>query len=197
MKPTFVLLFAGALLALPIAAWADTYPDFDDDAKPILRMQPGLLHYVESHFDVKDTGRAKYPGDDDRSPVPPFIFEARPSGSSGPYNLRLLIQPGPVNHILNIVDINRVRFNGQAPQPAPAPAPAAPPPQQAVVNHLAPQNPAPAISSVGNSSASTEPTADTPSGPILGDGGKAAPLPPPPSSTPSLQPPPDPAPNSQ
>jgi hypothetical protein len=98
------------LLAAPLAAWADANPDFDDDAKPILKMQPGLIRYVESRFDVKDTGTAKYPGDDDRPPSPPFIFRARPLGSHGPYNLRLLIQPGPPGHILGVVDITKVHL---------------------------------------------------------------------------------------
>jgi len=39
-----VISFSSALLliffAAPLAAWADANPDFDDDAKPILRMQP-------------------------------------------------------------------------------------------------------------------------------------------------------------
>jgi len=60
----FTALVIG-LFAAPLVARADAYPDFDDDAKPILKMQPGLLHYVESRFEVKDTGTAKYPGDDD------------------------------------------------------------------------------------------------------------------------------------
>ena len=83
-----VISFSSALLAAffaaPLAAWADANPDFDDDAKPILKMQPGLLQYVESRFDVKDTGTAKYPGDDDRRPGPPYIFRARPLGSQRP-----------------------------------------------------------------------------------------------------------------
>src|SRR5260221_2415738 len=110
-----------ALFAAPLAAWAHSNPDFDDDAKPILRMQPGLLQYVETKFDVKDTGTAKYPGDDDRRPVPPYIFRARPHGSSGPYNLRLLIQPGSPGHILGVVDITKVRLTAPAngsPQPS-------------------------------------------------------------------------------
>jgi hypothetical protein len=92
-----------ALLSLPIMAWAGANPDFDMDAKPILRMQPGLLSYVRSHFEVKETGKAKYPGDDDRRPQPPFIFRARAIGSDGPYNIHLLIQPGPAGRILCIV----------------------------------------------------------------------------------------------
>ena len=163
------------LLAAPIAAWADANPDFDDDAKPILRMQPGLLQYVESRFDVKDTGTAKYPGDDDRRPGPPFIFRARPLGSNGPYNLRLLIQPGPQGHILAVVDITKAHIT----------APGAPPSQPSVANQPPPQPapaPAPSSSTPGPVQQPSEPTADTPSGPILGN------------SSSSLSPPPDPAP---
>jgi hypothetical protein len=171
------LLFA--LFAAPLAAWADANPDFDDDAKPILRMQPGLLQYVESRFDVKDTGTAKYPGDDDRRPGPPFIFNARPAGSHGPYNLRLLIQPGHPGHILAVVDVTKM--HAPAPANAPAqPSAANPPPpqaQQAPPQAPAPSTPAPAAQQP------PEPTADTPSGPIMDS-----------NSQQSLAPPPDPAP---
>jgi hypothetical protein len=176
-----------ALLAAPLAAWADAKPDFDDDAKPILSMQPGLLQYVESKFDVKDTGSAKYPGDDDRRPGPPFIFFARPAGSHGPYNLRLLIQPGPINHILNVVDITRVnqgRPPGAPAQPSMANRPPTQPPAQAPAEAQAPAPSAPAPAPQPS-----EPTADTPSGPILDSGAQA-----PASTQPSLAPPPDPAP---
>jgi hypothetical protein len=111
MKHGVIFFSLAALLAAPLSAWANSNPDFDDDAKPILRMQPGLLHYVEATFDVKDTGTAKYPGDDDRRPQPPYIFRARPIGSEGPYNLRLLIQPGPSGHVLGVVDITKMHHN--------------------------------------------------------------------------------------
>src|SRR5271156_2885626 len=119
-----------ALFAAPLAAWADANPDFDDDAKPILKMQPGLLRYVESRFEVKDTGAAKYPGDDDHPPGPPYIFRARPIGSHGPYNLRLLIQPGQPGHILGVVDMTKVHL---PPQGGPSPQP------PAVANQVPPQ----------------------------------------------------------
>jgi len=170
-----------ALIALPLAARADTKPDFDDDAKPILRMQPGLLEYVESRFEVEDTGTAKYPGDDDHRPGPPFIFRARALGSHGPYNLRLLIQPGGPGHILGVVDITKVHLAppaNSASQPAVASQPPPQPPPQAP----APAAPAPA-------QPPSEPTADTPSGPIMDSGSQA-----PSSNQPSLAPPPDPAP---
>ena len=176
-----VISFSSALIvaffAAPLAAWAGANPDFADDAKPILRMQPGLLQYVESKFDVKDTGTAKYPGDDDRHPAPPFIFVARPMGSHGPYNLRLLIQPGGPGHILGVVDITKVHLTAPAnssAQPSVANRPPTRPPPQAPA-----QAPQP-----------SEPTADTPSGPIMDSGGQT----PPSSAQPSLAPPPDPAP---
>jgi hypothetical protein len=183
-------LALATLLCAPLTAWANANPDFDDDAKPILSHQPGLVQYVESRYEVKDTGKAKYPGDDDRSPAPPYIFSARPAGSHGPYNLRLLIQPGPPGHILGVVDITKTRGNPAAHSspPAvvaqPAPQPSAPP-QEAP----APVPPQPAASApVQQEPAAdpSEPSADTPSGPIKSQGSD--------SSSPSLQPPPDPAP---
>src|ERR1700683_693665 len=180
-----------ALFAVPLAAWADANPDFDDDAKPILRMQPGLLQYVESRFDVRDTGTAKYPGDDDRRPGPPYIFRARPVGSSGPYNLRLLIQPGPAGHILGVVDITKVHLNapgnpssqpGVANEPPPQNHP--PPPSAPTVSEArAPQ--APAESAPPAPPQPSEPTADTPSGPIMDSSAPSA-------NQPGLAPPPDP-----
>jgi len=186
------LLMALGLFAAPLAAWADANPDFDDDAKPILRMQPGLLQFVESRYEVKDIGTAKYPGDDDRRPGPPFIFRARPLGSSGPYNLRLLIQPGPQGHILGVVDITKVHVT--APGAAPSQPPVAnqpPPPTQTQPPPQAPaavSGPSSAPSASTAASQPSEPTADTPSGPIMESGGQG------PSTQPSLAPPPDPAP---
>ena len=188
------LCIASALLGAPLVAWAHSNPDFDDDARPILNAQPGLLQYVKASFDIKDTGTAKFPGDDDHRPMPPFIFKARPLGSNGPYNLRLLIQPGPPGHILGVVDMNKVHLAAppspssprppavvnQAPPPYPAPTQTAPAP----VTSRAPASPPPADQSQGL-------TSDTPSGPITDSG---TPAPQPASGTPSLAPPPDPAP---
>jgi hypothetical protein len=183
-----------ALFALPLAAWADANPDFDDDAKPILRMQPGLLQYVESRFDVKDTGTAKYPGDDDRRPGPPFIFRARPLGSNGPYNLRLLIQPGRPGHILGVVDITKVHVTAPATASSQPSVANQPPPQApAPVSEAPPAAQAPAPSTPPPAQQPSEPTADTPSGPIMGAGSQA-PSSTPSSTQPSLEPPPDPAP---
>jgi len=198
-----------AFFAAPLAAWANANPDFDDDAKPILRMQPGLLEYVESRFDVKDTGTAKFPGDDDRRPGPPFIFRARPIGSHGPYYLRLLIQPGPAGHILGVVDMNKVHLDqpgspSSGPSVANQPPPPQGPPQPSAAP--APQNPAVQVPELSQppvaqqpSSAQPqtpaqqpkEPTADTPSGPIMDSGGTNS------NGQPSLAPPPDPAPAAQ
>ncbi len=184
----FPTVCALALLAAPQVARADAHPDFDDDATPILRMQPGLIDYVHSRFEVKDTGTAKYPGDDDHAPQPPFIFRARPIGSEGPFNLRLLIQPGPPGHILGVVDITKAHLaSSGAPSTrvASQSVPAAPQKQPAA-QAPAPQAPAQSAAS------SSEPTADTPSGPIKED--SQAPSS---QSSPSLAPPPDPAPPAQ
>jgi len=219
MKPgviSFCSTLVVAFLATPMVAWADANPDFDDDAKPILRMQPGLLQYVESRFDIKDTGTAKFPGDDDRRPAPPYIFRARPIGSSGPYNLRLLIQPGNPGHILNVVDMNRVHLTAPAnPSSGPSVANRAPtqtqPPPQAPAPPQASSVQVPELSAgpvqqpptPGQQQPPTqqpapqqpsEPTSDTPSGPIMDSGpqGQA-----PSSAQPNLAPPPDPAPPAQ
>lgn len=198
-----VISFSSALIvaffAAPLAAWAHSNPDFDDDAKPILKMQPGLLQYVESRFEVKDTGTAKFPGDDDRRPGPPYIFRARPIGSNGPYNLRLLIQPGSVGHILGVVDITKVHLNAPPNSPS-QPSVANEPPQQ---YQQAPQTPGPvteppvtqAPAPSAPAQQPSEPTADTPSGPIMDSGNQApASSSAPSSNQPSLAPPPDPAP---
>jgi hypothetical protein len=190
-----------ALAAAPLTAWAHSNPDFDDDAKPILRMQPGLLQYVEQRFEVKDTGTAKYPGDDDRRPSPPYIFRARPAGTEGPYNLRLLIQPGQPGHILGVVDITRVHLNGpqpqgpstanQPPEPAERPQPSAQIPALSAPAPAETQAPAENQAPAPTQQQPSEPTADTPSGPITDSGAPTSN-----SSQPSLQPPPDPAPAS-
>jgi hypothetical protein len=204
-KGVILCSLTAALLGSPIMAWADANPDFDDDAKPILRAQPGLLNYVESRFEVKDTGTAKYPGDDDRRPGPPYIFRARPIGSNGPFNLRLLIQPGPPGHILGVVDITKVHVT----EPGSAPVPQAPPQvaqqpveppsfqspalSQGEVKPLPPQNTSqPAQNPAPAPEQSSPPTADTPSGPIMGPDSSGSP-----SNPPSLAPPPDPAPSNQ
>ena len=210
-----------AFFAVPLTAWAHSNPDFDDDAKPILKMQPGLVQYVESTYDIKDTGVAKYPGDDDHHPSPPFIFRARPLGSNGPYNLRLLIQPGPPGHILGVVDITKVHLTAPAnpsypssrpaqppavasepPPPTPyqpSPAYQTPPPYQPAPETPGPVVEPPPVTEAPAPSAPpptaqppSEPTADTPSGPIMDSGSQA-----PSSGQPSLAPPPDPAPPAQ
>ncbi len=200
LSPALILALTG-LMAAPLAARADANPDFEDDARPILNIQPGLVQYVESHYEVKDTGTAKFPGDDDRRPAPPFIFRARPLGSHGPYNLRLLIQPGPPGHILGVVDINKVRLPGPG-SPPPGPAVANQPPSSAPgqtapspsvqVPELAapPVTQQPGSAQAPASAPPTEPTADTPSGPIMDSGAPAN------NAQSDLAPPPDPAPNT-
>jgi len=199
-----ILPFAAAtvLLALPMAAWADRNPDFDDDAKPILRMQPGLLEFVETVYQVKDAGMAKIPGNDDRQAMPPYIFKAKPRGYPGDYYITMLIQPGPPGHILKIVDPTKPH-GGSAPSNNPPQGPNSynsqqPPPQgytSAPPDSYSPVKQAPAPSA--STKTQTQPTADTPSGPVASTSGGVTPLPPPPSSnSPSLEPPPDPAPAS-
>jgi hypothetical protein len=194
---SFPSILIVAFFAAPVVAWAHANPDFDDDAKPILKMQPGLLQYVESTYDVKDTGIAKYPGDDDRRPGPPYIFRARPLGSDGPYNLRLLIQPGPEGHILGVVDITKVHLTAPAnPSSQPAVANQPPPQSQPLPQAPAPVSEAPPAWTPTPSTPApapaaqqpSEPTADTPSGPIMDSST---------SNQPSLAPPPDPAPPAQ
>jgi hypothetical protein len=194
MRPTSLTAIL-ALFALPLLARADHNPDFADDATPILRMQPHLLRYVQSTFEVKDTGIAQFPGNDDRPPRPPFIFEAKPIGAPGPFTLRLLIEPGPPGHILKVVDMTKVHLhapNDSAPpemanQQPPPPVPASQAPASQPMKSAPAQKPAPAPTT-------TEPTADTPSGPITSSG-SVAPSSSTPSSAPqSLEPPPDPAP---
>ncbi len=183
----------------PLVARADVRPDFDDDAKPILGHQRGLIEYVESNFEVKDTGSAKLPGDDDHRPIPPYIFHARPIGTNGPFNLRLLIQPGPPGHILGVVDITKVHVTepGNAPAPRTTVANRQPVQHPAISTPAAKASGAPALETATGgpvvtpqpaTPAPAEPTADTPSGPIVGNGQTA------PSAQPSLEPPPDPAP---
>jgi hypothetical protein len=191
MKPGLISLssaMAIALLATPLTAWADHNPDFDDDAKPILRMQPGLLAYVENTFQVKDSGIAKAPGNDDRHAMPPYIFQAKPRGYPGAYYLTMLIQPGTPGHILKIVDPTKA--NGGAPAHSAPPPPtsynsSAPPPSY---GYSAPANPSSSVSHAPTTQAppapsqsQSQPTTDTPSGPIS-------------SGNPSLEPPPDPIP---
>lgn len=193
---SFSLGVALALFAAPLMAWADANPDFNDDARPILRAQPGLLQYVKAHFDVQDTGTAKYPGDDDHRPMPPFIFRARPLGSSGPYNLSLLIQPGPPGHILGVVDMTKVQLSApptpSAPQqPAVASKPPITPPAPVQTAPVTPPVAAPPAPAAPAADQSSGPTSDTPSGPITDSG---TPVTPPPPSAPSLAPPPDPPP---
>jgi hypothetical protein len=193
------ILGAIFLLLSPLLARADHNPDFNQDAKPILRMQPHLLDYVSHTFDVRDTGLAKVPGDETRRPMPPFIFQARPRGSSGAYFITLLIQPGPEGHILKVVDPTR---NGGRPPdvasgPAGAASPAAPPQgfdpsaspeeNQPGASSPPPAQEAPPSAPDSSSSAPSGPTSDTPSGPLS----------PAPTNSANLAPPPDPAPAAQ
>jgi hypothetical protein len=146
------------------AARADRNPNFEDDATPILRAQPQLVEYVHKHFDVKDTGAARIPGDENHPPQPPFIFLARPRASDGPYFIRLLVQPGTPGHILKVVDMRTVHLPTSAQPPGNLQSIGSAPASVSV--GLAPVEQAPAASAPAPTASSSEPTADTPSGPI-------------------------------
>jgi hypothetical protein len=174
MKLSVLSLFAALAVAAPALVRADANPDFERDAKPILNSQPGLVQYVHAHFVVKETGVARVPGDGNRPPQPPFIFSARPRGASGPFYLRLLIQPGPGGRVLKVADIRKAP-NGMpeptsaqdeqetASQPEPAPAP--PVTQEPIENT---PSPAPtAAPSDSNPSSTPQPASSGHSGPII------------------------------
>ena len=168
MKPPVLpFLLAALFLGARTAALADGNPDFERDAKPILAAQPGLVRYVHSHFVVKETGVARVPGSADQRPQPPFIFSARPRGGSGPFYLRLLIQPGPAGRILKVADIRQLPQATPEPSPTSEPPPEtaetpAPAPTQQPIGSSAPPPQAPAPDATSPS----QPSADTPSGPI-------------------------------
>ncbi len=224
MKQGVILCSLIALLSAPLAAWAGTNPNFDQDAKPILQMQPGLLHYIRAHFEVKETGKAKFPGDDDHRPSPPFIFRARAIGSEGPYDIHLLIQPGPAGRILCVVPPANGAPNGAPPQqqippqgyppqvaqqqPAQEPQPQPFQPQEAQpayqspslsqgdVKPLPPEN----TSQPTQQPTPSAPTSDTPSGPTADTpSGPIVPNSNTGTANPqqNLAPPPDPAPSGQ
>ena len=154
---SFLALAAGA----PLLARADGNPDFERDAKPILAAQPGLVHYVHSHFVVKETGVARVPGNSGQPPQPPFIFSARPRGVTGPFYLRLLIQPGPEGRILKVADVRQLPPGLSEPPAAPeVPETARTSPATQPIGSV----PAPAGDSISNSANS--PSASEHSGPI-------------------------------
>ena len=161
-----------ALVLLPLLARADRPPDFETDAKPIIAHQPGLLAYIHKHFEIKETGLAAQ-GNGDQPPQPPFIFSARPKGHSGPFYLRLLIQPGPPGQIMKVADIRKLQ-PGAVPPPEtdqPEQAIGSAPPSQAAPSEAPPELAPPADtpstpSQAPAASSSNEPSAATPSGPI-------------------------------
>ena len=187
-KITFSL---AALLSLTFsaAARADARPDFNRDAKPILRSQPQLLHYVKVHFDVQETGYARTPGDENHAPPPPYIFRAKPHGASGPYTITLFIQPGAPGHVLYVKKTGPLAAENNPPASAYPPGenpasfnPAGEPPASSGTSTAStPSNAAPAIPNgfVGVDS-------NTPSGPIKSQSGNA--------TAPDLTPPPETAP---
>lgn len=163
MKLSYFLA-AALVLAVPARVHADANPDFERDAKPILAAQPGLTQYVHAHFVVKETGVARVPGAPGQPPQPPFIFSARPRGTSGAFYLRLLIQPGPAGHVLKVADIRRLPPGAPALGPAPSPEETAAAPAPSSVPHIVGSSAPPTAPAPDTSS--TQPSADTPSGPV-------------------------------
>jgi hypothetical protein len=185
-----ITVFLAALLVLTFgaAARADSRPDFNRDAKPILRSQPQLLHYVKVHFDVQETGYARSPGDESHAPAPPYIFRAKPHGASGPYTITLFIQPGVPGHILY------VKKTGPLAAEQNPPASAYPPGENETPFNPAGEPPASASSSNEISSPTAPATpngfvgvdSNTPSGPIKPSANATAPdLAPPPETAPA------------
>jgi hypothetical protein len=175
------------VLAFSSGARADSRPDFNRDAKPILRLQPDLLHYVKVHFDVQETGYARSPGDESHAPAPPYIFRAKPHGASGPYTITLFIQQGAPGHVLY------VKKTGPLAADRNPPASAYPPGE-----NQAPFNPAgkaPASAASTETSTPSSPAtpngfvgvdSTTPSGPIKPSANATAPdLAPPPETAPA------------
>lgn len=163
-------LFLGMMAFLLFCGAADAfsrYPDFDNDAKPILRHQSHLLHYVLSHYDVKPIGYSKYPGNDQHPPLPPFIFQARPVDSDGPYTIGLYISDGDPGHILRVFHINAQKTSEpNTPQPTPSPQ-NSPPPEEAPTGspQNLPQDSLPTPSPVPTQT-NAAPTSDIPTGPL-------------------------------
>jgi hypothetical protein len=160
------------LLTFTAAARADSRPDFNRDAKPILRSQPQLLHYVKVHFDVQETGYARTPGDESHAPPPPYIFRAKPHGASGPYTITLFIQPGAPGHILY------VKKTGPLAGEQNPPASAYPPGDNAAPFSPTGEPPASTPSAPSSTAASTPNgfvgvDSSTPSGPIKSPSGNA------------------------
>jgi hypothetical protein len=117
------------------------------------------VQYIHAHFVVKETGLARVAGSDEQPPQPPFIFSARPRNVSGPFYLRLLIQPGPPGRILKVADVRRL------PQELPEPS-AAPQPEETAQAPAASSSVPHVIGSASPTGSPSQPTADTPSGPI-------------------------------
>jgi hypothetical protein len=181
------LLAALLVFTFSDAARADSRPDFNRDARPILRTQPQLLHYVKVHFDVQETGYARTPGDENHAPPPPYIFRAKPRGAGGPYTITLFIEPGPPGHVLYVKKTGPLASAGNPPAAAFPPGesqslfnPAGEPPASTSTSSPAPASTTPPNGFVGVDSS-------TPSGPIKTPSGNA--------TAPDLAPPPETTPN--
>jgi hypothetical protein len=178
---------AALLVLAPSTTRADSRPDFNRDAKPILRTQPQLLHYVKVHFDVQETGYARTPGDDSHAPPPPYIYRAKPRGAGGPYTITLFIEPGPPGHVLYVKKTGPLAAAGNPP------AASYPPGDNNAPFNSAGDTGAPASTSSENAAVTTPPNgfvgvdSSTPSGPIKAPSGNA--------TAPDLTPPAETAPN--
>jgi hypothetical protein len=75
--------------------WAGGSVDWEFHAMPILRQHPELLSIIERTLDVAKTGDGlrlgKDSGQKQGKRIPPYEFPARPKGSSGDFNLILII----------------------------------------------------------------------------------------------------------
>ncbi len=93
-----IYLFGVLLLTLPSLALAAGSATWSFHATPILKARPELLTLIETSLDVSPHGEGvrlgKDFGEKQGQRVPPLKFPARLKGSTGPYNLLLIIH-GP------------------------------------------------------------------------------------------------------
>lgn len=105
------------LLTLPSLALAEGSATWGFHAAPLLKTRPDLLTVIETSLDVSPNGSGVRLGKDFEEKqgqrVPPFQFPARLKGSTGPYNLLLIIH-GPEG--ISVDDASDVRIEIR-PQP--------------------------------------------------------------------------------
>jgi hypothetical protein len=90
------IVTACVLILLTLSfAWAEGSVDWEFHAMPILRQHPELLSIIERALDVAKTGSGTRMGKDfgqqQGKRIPPYEFRSRPKGSSGDFNLILII----------------------------------------------------------------------------------------------------------